>query len=137
MIMKRVLKGVLKTLWRLAAPVRRPVSSRLARRQQQIIAATLREEVVPHLVLVRSVLERIEQDRGQLQTIEHAINVTRCLADARAEEANLALDSHVRELSRLQRQVAELQQCVEDGTSWRDRLGLVGESSDATERLAG
>ncbi|MEO6809806.1 MAG: hypothetical protein ABI353_11900 [Isosphaeraceae bacterium] len=135
--MKRVLKAVLKAFWRLTAPVRRPVSIRLARWQQQILAASLREEVIPHLVVVRSMLDRIEQERGHLQAIEHAINASRCLADARAEEANLALDSHVRELSRLQRQVEELRQCVEDGTSLRDRLGLVGESSDVNERMAG
>lgn len=135
--MKGMLKAIARTLWRLTAPVRRPVSSRLARRQQQIIAATLREEIVPHLVLARSILERIEQDRGQLHSIEHAINLTRCLADARAEEANLALDSHVRELSRLQRQVEELRQCIEDGATVRDRLGLVGQTSDSSERMAG
>jgi hypothetical protein len=116
--MKRRLKSILKALWRLGAPIHRPLVRRLDARQERLIAGALRGWLEPL--------------PGGLARLEAAINHARCTSDAFAAEANLTLDSVVRELTRLQMRVEALEEMIERRDA-PDRLSIV----DGDERAAG
>lgn len=102
--MKRLFKGVGKTIWRATGFVRRPLSRRMSRFIAEAVS-------------------------GQAAEVAQAVHVSRCSADALAEETNLLLDSVVRELARLQRQVETLREAVDQGrASSHGGLALAGEA---------
>jgi len=102
--MKRMLKPLARGLWRLSGPIRTPIAGRLDRRHARLMDAAIAGRVEAFQAVTADALARIE----------HSVNVSRCTHDALAADANLLLDSVVRELGRLQMQVEVLQQIVDD-----------------------
>jgi hypothetical protein len=100
--MKRMIKGLLRACWRATAPIRRRVSP--------LLSGFIAEAV-----------------GGQFAEVNQAIHVTRCATLAVAEDTNLVLDSVVRELARLQRQIEILREVVEEGQAVEGRLALTSE----------
>ena len=125
--MKRLLKAMAKGCWRLLAPLRRPVVRKVDGHLARLVDQSIEGRVVPRLEAIAAALGRIEGPEG-LRGVEHAINVARCTADEHASEANLLMDSVVRELARLQMQVEVLQQVVQEGAAAGDGLSIVGEA---------
>jgi hypothetical protein len=125
--MKRYLKAILKRLWRLTGPARRP----LARKLGLFLAEVVRAEVGPQLGAISTTVARVEAPEGPLRAIEHSVNLARCTSDAFAAEANLILDSLIREVARLQLQVEALQASLDDAGA-RDGLSIVGEADPHT-----
>jgi hypothetical protein len=123
--MKRRIRAVLKPIWRMTLPLRRPVSARLTAHVAQGVQEPLRG-VYEHLEAANGALQRLEHPQGTIRTIEREIHISRAHAGALASDANLLLDSLVRELARLQRQIEVLQQSVDDLADRHGSLGIVG-----------
>jgi hypothetical protein len=100
--MKRMIKGLLRVCWRATAPIRRRVSP-----------------------LLSGFIAKAVDD--QFAEVNQAIQVTRCATLSIAEDTNLVLDSVVRELARLQRQIEILRDVVEEGQTVEERLALTSE----------
>jgi hypothetical protein len=126
--MKRLLKAIARAIWRLTGPFRRPVVRRLDNHLSRLVDGSIEGRVVPRLEAIAAALARIEGFEGGLRGVEHAINVARCTSDAHAADANLLMDSVVRELARLQMQVEVLQQAVQEGVGAGDGLSIVGQA---------
>lgn len=104
--MKRLMKQILRAIWRLTAPVRRPIVRK--------IEAMLR--------------------RCCVQPPAHPAQVH--LVCKVSEEAGLLMDHMVRELVRLQSQVERLQHAVEDLTPASTTCLLVVSDHDGDEMLS-
>ena len=99
--MKHLLKQMARRLWRMSAPVRRPLIRKFDHHMMQLLVARRRSPMPP---------------------------------PAAPADFDLALNSVVRELGRLQMQVEILQQQIEDlqssdrdGARLENRLSVVGE----------
>jgi hypothetical protein len=123
--MKRGIRSVLKPIWRLTLPLRRPVSKRLTAHVTRGVQEPLRG-VYEHLEVANAALQRLEHPQGPIRSIEREIQITRLHAETWASDANLLLDSLVRELSRLQRQIEVIQHTVDELTDRNEGLGIVG-----------
>jgi hypothetical protein len=111
--MARMLKRLLRPLWRLTLPVRRPLVGRLHAHAGHVVTAAIGASAAP---LAEAFAARVD-----------------------ADGLHLALDSVVRELVRLQMQVDVLRQALEQGPRpWagpalaraRNGAGLAGEGPD-------
>ena len=116
--MKDMLKPIVKGLWRLSGPIRSPIAGRLDRRHSRLLDAAITAQVEAFQGRTAEALARLEQ----------SVNISRCTADALAGDANLLLDSVVRELGRLQMQVEVLQQAVDDAQAPPRLLPMAGEA---------
>src|ERR1700730_10494443 len=101
--MKRLIKRMLKAMWQKTAFLRRPITRRVEHRFN---------------VMLQRVIET-----NLAGTLERFENKNNCLV----YDVNLALNSVVRELARLQREVETLQQMLEESTTHRSGLSIVGE----------
>lgn len=119
-MVKRTLKSLAKAAWKLTAPVRRPIS-----RKFEITVFRIVSEVVGrHLQAALP---------PRFDALEHGLSLARHETHAQGLETNLALDSLVREVGRLQMQIEVLQQQLDDrrtGVEEEDLL-LVGEERRA------
>jgi hypothetical protein len=130
--MKQRLKAALKPLWRATLPLRRPFARKLAARVCEGVQEPLRG-VYAHLEVANAALQRLEHPQGPLQTIEREIQISRAHAVSLGSDTNLLLDSLVRELARLQRQIEVLQQSVDELSDRHETLGVVGGFSPREE----
>jgi hypothetical protein len=113
--MKKLIKRVLKALWRATGPIRRPLQSRIEGVAGRALTEGLAAEVQP-----------------QLRRIEASGNH----ANALAYEMNLALNSLVREVARLQIQIELLEQEIRDGSRGRG-LSLLADVEDDDAMMVG
>lgn len=101
-MLKRLVKRALKPVWRLSAPIRRPILRKLDAKIHYMVATSIRTEVLPtieaSLASSARVLERLEASVG-------AANHT---AQAMSCDMDLMLGSVIREVARLQAQVDAL-----------------------------
>jgi uncharacterized protein YhaN len=123
--MKRRIRAILKPIWRMTQPLRQPLSARLTAHVTRGVQEPLRG-VYEHLEVANAALQRMEHPQGTIRTIEREIQISRAHSGALASDANLLLDSLVRELARLQRQIEALQQSVDELTDRHQGLGIVG-----------
>jgi hypothetical protein len=101
--MKRLLKRVLKAVWRKTAILRGPITRKLDQHINGLMTQSIQAQLPP-----------------ALSRIEHAVNVM-------AFDTNLVLNSVVREVARLQMQVEVLQQLIQDCAPAQGGLSLVGQ----------
>jgi hypothetical protein len=117
-MMKRLLKSVARSGWRLTGPIRRPIGRKVDAKLARVVATTVdaivREQIQAQLhPWLDAIEQNIWQGRGQ--------------ANAHADETNLTLDSLVREIGRLQMQVEVLQQLLSDHSERPGGLSIVGD----------
>ncbi len=100
--MKRIVKNLLKALWRMTSPVRRPLVARFNAHVSRIVSGTVNERMMPELLQPLAVaLKRLERIEESLARAEHS-------ASAAVEEVDLVLNGVSREIFRLQAQVESL-----------------------------
>jgi hypothetical protein len=96
---KRLLKKAVRPLWRLTAPIRRPIARRLDARVQQMISLALRQEVLP------SIQASLDASAHAMGRLEASIGAANHSALTLATDMDLMLGSVIREIARLQVQV--------------------------------
>lgn len=120
----RTIRKILTIPWRITTPLRRPVARKFDEHVARIVALG-----------VSSIPARLDQLSGSLERIETSIAVGRQVVEHQNADANMLLDSVIRELARLQLQIDELREVVhKDSTD--GGLSLVDDTS-ASDRLAG
>jgi len=122
--MKGLFKRFLKAIWRATAPLRRPVMRKIDNHVDRLFSRALDANVLPVALDVRKQLE---------QLLPATLDVRRHLENTIIEhtyETNLALNSLVREMIRLQMQVEVLQQSIDDTAMQAKGLSIVGERED-------
>jgi hypothetical protein len=115
--MRRLLRTMAYPILILTGPIRR----RAGRRIDHLVRMAVWDVLQPHLAEIGASLNRIESTSARVSGVEQSINIARCNADAAAADTNLVLDSVVRELARLQMQVDDLREAIEQ----RNGLSLV------------
>ncbi|MBX6311668.1 MAG: hypothetical protein IRY99_01900 [Isosphaeraceae bacterium] len=125
--MKQMLRAVIRALWRASAPLRRPLVRKIDAKVMQAVGVAIQAEVQP-------IRQQLQEIPAGLRGLELALNHARYVTDNHLSDTNLVLDSVVRELARLQRQIEILQEMVQDGAVASARLSVVGEP-EAEERL--
>lgn len=106
--MKRLVKGTLRRCWSATAPLRRPV----VRKLDAFVGRTLAH----HLAIPMARIERIEGSLvhlDRLDSLQRHIEAARSISENLGAEANLLMDSLVREITRLQLQVEDLRDQLE------------------------
>jgi hypothetical protein len=109
--MKRALKSAAKACWRLTGPARRP----LGRKLDAAIVRCVSDVVHRHT----------EAIRHELKNTEHGLNLARHEVHVQGVEANLTLDSLVREIGRLQMQIEVLHQMLVEREAEDEGLSIV------------
>lgn len=117
--MKRFLKTVARSGWRLTGPIRRPIGRKVDAKLSRVVATTVDSVVREHIQT---------QLHPRLDALEQNVWHGRGEVNAHATETNLTLDSLVREIGRLQMQVEVLQQMLSERTGSAGGLAVVGES---------
>lgn len=131
---KRGLKAAARRLARLGAPLARPFARKFDARLMRLMSLALREhrpEV--HVRVDPPDFSRIEAALGEMRSTFHQ---TRQVSEHHASEANILMDSLVREVARLQMQVEDLTEQVEILRSGDD-LAVVGDAANTTQLRAG
>ena len=123
--MMRIAKKVLKGLWRMTSPVRRPVMRRVDARVSALVASTVNARMMPEI------LHPLGVAIARLERIEASIAGADRAASAMVEEVDLVLNGISREVFRLQAQVESLHRMI--AREIRDSgagLSIVDESGD-------
>lgn len=130
--MKRVLKAVGRSCWRATGPVRRPIAGKFRGMIAGMLTQALQEQVAG------PVLPRLDELREAARNHELGLNLARHEVEVQGVETNLALDSLVREVARLQLMIEALQQSIEErSASSDDGLSLVRAEDEAGLSAAG
>jgi hypothetical protein len=122
-----LLKTILRPFWKASAPVRRPFARLWHESIRRAVTAALQEQAA-HLAQLDGTapaLARMEEAYPPaLGRIEHIVRViaedarvARAYVEHHGDEANVLMDSVIRELSRLQLLVEDLRERVEDAES--------------------
>jgi len=125
---KAPLKAILKPLWRLSAPVRRP----LLRKFDEHLAHALAQNLIGPSARLEATHAAVA---GALVRLEGSLQVGRHVVEHQNADANLLLDGLVREVARLQLQIEALREAIDEAQG-RGSLGLVGQD-DESARKAG
>lgn len=124
-MVRRIAKKAAKVLWRMGAPVRRPLRRRFDARIEALISNTVNARMMPPLIEALAISGR------RLERIEETLASANQAAASIAEEMDLVLGGVSRELFRLQAQVEELRAIVADsGRETATGLSLVDEAGD-------
>lgn len=115
--MKRLIKRALKPIWRLTAPVRRPILRKLDARLHAMIAASIRAEILP------AVESSLGASSRSMERLEASINAANHTARTMACDMDLMLGSVIRELARLQAQLDGIEEALGRGDD-HGRAGL-------------
>lgn len=123
--MKRIVKTMLKAIWRLTSPIRRPLVTRLDAHISAVVSGTVNARILPEILRPMAIaLARLERIEASIASADRTASVV-------AEEIDLVLNGVSREVYRLQVQVETLQRLV--GREIREAhngLSLVDESED-------
>ncbi len=113
-----LLKAIVRPLWKVSTPLRRPVARLWHDSIRRAVTASLQEQapLLSQLDGTAPALARIEQSYppalGRIEHILRAVaedaRVARVLAEDHGAEANALMDSVIRELARLQLLVEDL-----------------------------
>lgn len=106
--MKRLFKGLARSIWRLTGPVRRPLRRKVDHYVSTMLCQALDDRVR------NAVLPRLDQHHAVLGRLEVSLNQGRQAHEIHATDANVLLDSLVRELMRLQIQIEDLRSTVDE-----------------------
>lgn len=106
--MKALVKSVIRKIWNLTEFLRRP----LRRKFDSVMSRPLRIFVIP-----------------RLEGLEHGVIQSNQKVDLLTHDVNLALNSTVREIARLQMQVEVLQQMLEESQAGRKPYEVVSKAS--------
>lgn len=110
--LKRLARAVARPLWRLSAPIRRPLARRFDERLTRIVENSIRT----HWNHVHVSLD--PPDLGSVETLvlemTASLSMARQIAEHHAEESTLLMDGLVREVARLQLQLESLSELVEE-----------------------
>ncbi len=124
--MKRLIKRAVMPVWRLTAPLRRPLARRLDARLDFMISRSLETNMLPPLRHSIHVIERLE----------HSVNAATHTASALASDVDMMLGSVVREIARIQIRLDLLQEEVSRPSAMtRSSLSLL-ETGDDGEPIA-
>jgi hypothetical protein len=123
--MKRIIALVYAGLWRMTAPVRRPIAARFDSRISRVVSNTVNTRMMPSLMdgldLIGLRLARMESN---LERAERA-------ATHMTEEIDVVLNGLSREIFRLQAQVEVLQKTLrDDARSASSNLSIVNEAGE-------
>ncbi len=130
--MKRLLKLVLKPLWRLTRPFRAPLVSRFDDRVSRLVSNSVNARMLPELIEPLAVILR------RLERIEDSLARADRTAMALSEEVDLVLNGVSREIFRLQAQVEHLQTTLaRDPRAVNGGLSIVDPSDDESTVLRG
>lgn len=114
--MKRMIKSVVRSGWRLTGPIRRPLGRKLDSKLTHAVA----------IVVDSIVREQIQaQIHPRLDGLDLNVWQGRGEANAHATEVNLTLDSLVREIGRLQMQIESLQDLLAEREATGEGLSVV------------
>jgi hypothetical protein len=105
--MKRIIGLVTRPLWRISAPVRRPLAARLDGRVHGLSAAS------PNIRLTPPIVEALAGSSKRLERLEERLERVDRAASNMVEEADLVFNGLSREIFRLQAQVEMLQKRLE------------------------
>jgi hypothetical protein len=124
--MKRILKSILRGLWRLSSPITKPMVRRLDARVTSSVAVAIHERIMPPIV------DALMQSNQRLERIEHTLDRATRSAGQMAEEMELVLTGLSREVFRLQAQVEVLHRMVEGELerATPSKLTIVDESEE-------
>jgi len=130
--MKRIFASVSNALWRMTAPVRRPLVTRFDSRVSRLVSGAINDRVIPPITEALAVSGR------RLERIEESLERADLTASNMVQEVDMVLNGLSREIFRLQVQVEKLQRSLgEEGRTSGNRLSIVTESDDeAPSRLA-
>lgn len=130
--MKRVAKAIGRTCWRATGPVRRPIARKFQGTITRLVTQALHEHIAG------PVLPRLDELRAAAKNHELGLNLARHEVNMQGVETNLALDSLVREVARLQLMIEALQQAVEErAAAPGDGLSVVGAEDEGRLSAAG
>jgi hypothetical protein len=129
--MKRIFASVSHALWRMTAPVRRPLMMRFDSRVSRLVSGAINDRIIPPIT------EALADSGRRLERIEESLGRADLTASNMVEEIDMVLNGLSREIFRLQAQVEKLQRSLgEDGRASGNRLSIVAESDDvAPSRL--
>jgi hypothetical protein len=116
--MKRLLKSVARSGWRLTGPIRRPLGRKVDAKLTRVVSVVVDGIVREHIQ---------GQIHPRLDALEQNVWAGRGEVNAHASDTNLTLDSLVREIGRLQVQVEVLQGSLVERTEDSRRLALIAE----------
>src|SRR5262245_60533733 len=125
--MKRVLKSIARAGWGLTGPIRRPLGRKLDAALTRVLTAVLREELRQQLT--QAIMPRFDGMEAGLNLSRHEVHV-------QGVDANLTLDSLVREVARLQMQIEVLQQIALEKQEPADGLSVVAGPDEGDEFAA-
>jgi hypothetical protein len=110
--LKSALKSAARRIWRLTAPVRRPVVRKFDERLNRLVSAALQA----HRPVLQ--LQVAPPDLSQIESAIHdmaaSLRMARQVSEHHASEANLLMDNLLREVVRLQMQVEALSEQVDE-----------------------
>ncbi len=122
--MKRLVKNMGKGLWRMTGPIRRPLRRKFNAAINDLLTSALREHVSAPI-------------HPRLDSLERGLNLARHEVQAQGVDANLTLDSLVREVTRLQMQLESLAFEIRARSNGADGLSIVGDVDDAEDYESG
>src|SRR5438093_851221 len=109
--MNRLLKAILRAVWRLTTPIRRPVVRKLDGHVVALLVQAIRGPI----------LERLDAVPWHEDGLPPSSR-----PEPRLQEMSLAINGLIREVVRLQMQVEVLQQSIDDASLARGGLTVVG-----------
>lgn len=121
-------KALLRPIWRLSGPVRRPLTRKFDAHLQRIVDLSIANALAANT-------QKWDATAAALGRIEESVNVGRHVVEHQNSDANLLLDGMIREVARLQRQIESLRDAIEEAQS-HGTLAVVRDNDEA-ERLAG
>ncbi len=129
--MMRLLKLVLKPIWRMTRPIRTPILARFDARVSLLVSNSVNARMLPELIEpLTIVLRRLERIEDSLARADRS-------AMALSQEVDLVLNGVSREIFRLQAQLEHLQTLARDGRGISGGLSIVDQSGDQSPVLRG
>jgi hypothetical protein len=128
--MKRLIKRILKPIWRMTAPIRRPVMRKMDGKIHSMVACSIRAEVLPTIEASLAASARV------LERLEASVGVANHTAQTMACDMDLMLGSVIREVARLQAQVDAIDEFVARAVSPGHSLSLIDGDDEPYPRTA-
>ena len=137
-LMNTIVKILLRPFWKLSGPIRRPLVQKFDDRIARIVAPIIVDAVSGHRQAVHFQVDQpdFRPIEAVLGTYGESLRMARQVAEHHAEEANLLMDSLVREMARLQIQVEALGEIIENSQAMNG-LAVVGREQTASQLRAG